>query len=286
MVASGSARVNLQHAQTVRNAAREDSGTAPLRELARQPLFEPLRALLEALPGACPCGLAELNALLFRHAERAGDAIRFVAPDDAPIAYEERIVARGEIVTRPHNWHDFFNALVWMRFPQTKRGLAELHVRGMRSPTSDGRRGPIRDAATQFDESGIVVAASDGGLLNLLTQRQWKELFWTRRDEVRQRMRFAVFGHGLYDALRAPFYRICGRAATIVVPQACIEAPVEQLCAHVDPVLAERFGQHTCYPRPKALLALPLLGIPGVCVENEDPEYYGDSVQFRPPPKD
>ncbi len=286
MVASGSARVNLQHAQTVRNAAREDSGAAPLVELARRPLFEPVRALLEALPGPGPCGLAALNALPSRNTDEARDAIRFVAPDHAPIAYEERIVARDEIVTRPHNWHDFFNALVWMRFPQTKRRLAELHVCGMRSPTSDGRRGPIRDAATQFDESGIVVAASDAGLLDLLVQRQWKALFWTRRHEVRQRMCFAVFGHGLYDALRTPFYRICGRAATIVVPQACIEAPVEQLCAHVDPVLGERFAQRTWYPRPKALLALPLLGIPGVCVENEDPAYYDDTVQFRPPPKD
>ncbi|MCC7081088.1 MAG: DUF3025 domain-containing protein [Burkholderiales bacterium] len=45
-----------------------------------------------------------------------------------------------------------------------------------------------------------------------------------------------------------------------------------------------QFEQHTWYPRPKALLALPLLGIPGVCAENEDPAYYDDSVQFRPPP--
>ena len=286
MVASGSARVNLQQAGTVRGAAREHSGAATLAELARRPLFEPVHGLLDALPGPGPGGLAELNALLLSDAAGAAEVIRFVAPDDAPMAYEERIVVRGAIVTRPHNWHDFFNALVWMRFPQTKRRLAELHVDGMRSPARDGRRGPIRDAATQFDESGIVVAASDAGLLDLLARRQWKELFWTRRHEVMQRMRFVVFGHGLYDALRAPFYRICGRAATLVVPRTCIEAPVEQLCAHVDPVLGERFGQRTWYPRPRVLLALPLLGIPGVCIENENSAYYDDAVQFRPPPYD
>jgi hypothetical protein len=256
-----------------------------LAELARRPLFEPLRPLLEALPGPGPCGLAQLNALFCAHAERNwARAIRFVAPDSTAMAYEERIVTCAEIVTRPHDWHDFFNALVWLRFPQTKHRLAALHAAGMKSPARDGRRGPIRDAATQFDESGIVVAASDAALLDLLAGRRWKELFWARRRHVRQRMRFAVFGHGLYDALRAPFYRICGRAAAVVVPQACIDAPPEALCTHVDPILAERFAQGTCYPRPKALLALPLLGIPGVWAQSEDAAYYDDIVQFRPPP--
>lgn len=277
----------MQHADAARDTYRGDAGVAPsLAELARRPLFEALRSLLLALPGPGPSSLSALNELSCSGGERqTGMAVmRFVAPDDMLIAYEERIVARGEVVTRPGNWHDFFNALVWQRFPHTKHCLAALHAKGMRSPQRDGRRGPIRDAATQFDESGIVVAASDAALLELLAQRQWKELFWTRRDEVRHNMRFVVFGHGLYDALRAPFYRICGRAATIIVPQADIEAPVEQLCAAVDPVLAERFRQRTWYPRPKALLALPLLGIPGVCADSEDPAYYDDVEQFRPPP--
>jgi hypothetical protein len=279
--------VNLQHTRARLDAAPNDSrAAASLADLARRPLFEPLRPLLEALPGPGPCALAELNALLCAHAGTdSAAAIRFVAPDKSPMAYEERIVTRAEVVTRPHDWHDFFNALVWLRFPQTKRCLAELHARGMRSPARDGRRGPLRDAATQFDESGVVVAASDRCLLDLLAARQWKALFWTRRQQVLRRMRFAVFGHGLYDALRAPFYRICGRAAVVAVPQACIDAPAEALCFHVDPILAQRFAEGTWYPRPKTLLALPLLGIPGVCAENEDPAYYDDSVQFRPPPE-
>jgi hypothetical protein len=257
-----------------------------LAELARRRLFEPLRALLQALPGPGPCDLAELNALFGAHADaKSAPAIRFVAPDNAAIAYEQRIVTRDEVVTRPYDWHDFFNALVWARFPQTKRCLAELHASGMISPPRDGRRGPIRDAATQFDESGIVVAASDAALLDLLAERRWKALFWVRRRDVEQRMRFVVFGHGLYDALRTPFYRICGRAAAVAVPQTCIDGPVEALCARLDSILAERFAQGAWYPRPSALLALPLLGIPGMCSDNEQPAYYDDSVQFRPPPR-
>lgn len=281
--------MSVQHGKVYSETHRDDPAATPgLAQLARRPLFEPLRSLLLALPGPNPSSLSALNDLMASDGGRQADgaAMRFVAPDDMPIAYEERIVSRGEIVTRPGNWHDFFNALVWMRFPRTKYRLAALHAKGMRSPAPDGRRGPIRDAATQFDESGIVVAASDPALLELLAQRQWKALFWNRRDSVRRNMRFAVFGHGLYDALRAPFYRICGRAATIVVPQSCLDAPVDALCAHVDSILDERFAQRSWYPRPKALLALPLLGIPGVCAENETSDYYDDVVQFRPPPAD
>jgi hypothetical protein len=36
------------------------------------------------------------------------------------LVYECRIWETGEVETRPDNWHDFFNALVWLSFPQTK----------------------------------------------------------------------------------------------------------------------------------------------------------------------
>src|SRR5690606_528331 len=111
-------------------------------------------------------------------------------------------------------------------------------------------------------------------LLELLAARQWKALFWEGRSAVRRQMRFVVFGHGLYDALRAPFHGLCGRAATVVLSRTAIEQPVERLCADLDPILAERFAARTWYPRPKVLLPLPLLGIPGLCAANERPDYY------------
>ncbi len=260
---------------------------ASLAELARRPLFEPLAALLEALPGPGPSSLAQLQVL---YRDRAGHApelgrIRFVPPDDDRSAYEERIVARGEIVTRPHHWHDFFNALAWVRFARTKASLARLHVEGMRTPRPGGGRGPLRDAATQFDESGIVAAASDPDLLDLLAARRWKAFFWERRDRLRQQARFVVFGHGLYDALRAPFHGLCGRAVTVLVSQATLTQPIGPLCAELDAVLAARFAARTWYTGPKALLPLPVLGIPGMCAGNADPTYYEDPAQFRPLPR-
>jgi hypothetical protein len=279
-------RVNAGRAAGARAAQdRPSDACAGLRELAPRPLFQPLRALLLQLDASGRCGLDELNALLAgRHGSRALSGLRFVAPDAEAIAYEARIVGRGEVVTRPHNWHDLFNALVWMRFPRAKRSLAELHAAGLSAAGADGRRGPLRDAATQFDESGIVVAAADAELLDLLAARRWRELFWDRRGQVERHVRFLVFGHGLYDALRLPFYRMCGRAAVLTAPQALLDGPLEALCAHVDGILAARFAERRFYPRPSALLALPLLGIPGVCADSEHPGYYDDTLQFRPPP--
>ena len=255
-------------------------------DLAQRPLFEPIARWLAcctayALPG-CEA-LNGWNAARCTQRSAAHRAIRFVVPDGSALRYEERIHARGEIVTRPDNWHDFFNALVWLRFPQAKSALNDAHMRHMRSERASAGRGPERDALTQFDESGIVVASADLALLDLLARRRWKALFWERRAQVVTDMRFVVFGHGLYDALRAPFYRICGRAALAAVDRATIAGGIDALCEALDPVLAARVAADH-YPRPRALLALPLLGIPGVSAESESPQYYDDPEQFRPPP--
>jgi hypothetical protein len=61
---------------------------------------------------------AALVALAEQHPRHvaSGQRIRFVPPQDDGKAYECRIWERGEVETRPDNWHDFFNALVWLPF--------------------------------------------------------------------------------------------------------------------------------------------------------------------------
>ena len=255
-------------------------------DFAQLPLFGPIADLMRAaarLPDSGTLNRWVEQQRARREPSPQAAAVRFVAPDDEPLHYEARIHARRQIVTRPDNWHDFFNALVWLRFPRTKTALNDTHVRFMRVDGSSGGRGSVRDAVTQFDESGVIVASTDPSLLEVLSRRRWKDLFWTRRAEVMANMRFLVFGHGLYDALRAPFYCICGRAALVSVDRATFTRDAVSLCDAIDPLLAARFATDY-YPRPRALLALPLLGIPGVIADNESPRYYDDEVQFRPPP--
>ena len=270
----------FRHASAAAGAAIPAGARAA--ELAQRALFEPIADWLERCSADALPTCADLNGWI-REQSLGHGRVRFVVPDGSPLRYEERIHARREVVTRPDNWHDAFNALVWLRFPLTKSALNDAHLRHMRRDRSGAGRGPVRDAVTQFDESGVIVASADERLLDLLVHRRWKELFWTRRARVVTDMRFLVFGHGLYDALRAPFYCMCGRAALLFVDRATIEDGVIALCAAIDPLLAARFAQDY-YPRPRALLALPLLGIPGVSADNESSAYYDDREQFRPPP--
>ncbi len=118
-------------------------------------LFDPLRHWLDQLPprpdSAALAALAEQHP---RHVA-SGQRIRFVPPQDDGKAYECRIWERGEVETRPDNWHDFFNALVWLSFPHTKNAISAAHVRAMQQPGE--LRGRVRDALTHFDECGIVV---------------------------------------------------------------------------------------------------------------------------------
>jgi len=247
-------------------------------------LFEPLAAAMHALRGT---GVSALNdwivcSPMFVPATVVGRPIRFVPPDSDSAAYELRVYERGEVVTRPDSWHDLFNALVWARFPRTKAALNAVHVAEMRAGEPASVRGGRRDAATQFDESGLVVLSAAPELLDLLASRRWADLFWTRRAEVIGRMRFLVFGHGLYDALRAPFYGLCGRAALIEVDQELIEAPIDVQLMLADQVLAQRLLRRDVYPRAKRFAPVPVLGIPGVTAESECRAYYEDERQFRP----
>jgi acyl-coenzyme A thioesterase PaaI-like protein len=38
----------------------------------------------------------------------------------------------GEVPTRSHNWHDWFNALAWLAWPHSKEALNARHVRAIR----------------------------------------------------------------------------------------------------------------------------------------------------------
>jgi hypothetical protein len=53
------------------------------------------------------------------------------------------------------------------------------------------------------------------------------------------------------------------------------------LVAAVDQRLAADIAAD-CLRHPRDLQPLPLLGIPGLVAESEDPAYYDDTWQFRP----
>lgn len=242
------------------------------------PLFDPLRGWLDRLPDA-PAAAGLLN-LCESHPRTVGDGrpLRFVPPQADGLSYECRVWQQGEVETRPGHWHDYFNALVWLAFPATKQAITAAHVAAMQP--AGARRGARRDGLTHFDECGIAVLSSSPELLDLLRHFAWRELFVERRAAVRAAMRFVVFGHATYESLLAPFRGLTAKGVLLEIDAATLALERDALNAAVDRRLAGFFAAST--PAPRDLQPVPLLGIPGVVPDSEDPAYYDDVWQFRP----
>ena len=242
-------------------------------------LFDPLRRWLDLLPQRPDTtALADL-ARRFPIILERGQQVAFVPPQADGLVYECRIWENGEVETRPDNWHDFFNALVWLTFPHTKIAVSGCHV-GAMTPAGVAR-GTVRDALTHFDECGIVVLSAKPELLDLLRNFEWKKLFVEQRAEVAQSMRFVVYGHATYESLLKPFRGLTAKAILYEVDANWLLLPMAEQLVAVDVRLAADLASGR-YTRPRDFQPLPLLGIPGLVPESEDPAYYDDTWQFRP----
>ena len=253
----------------------------PEAVLAERVLFEPLAPWLTQLPGQAPPYLDRLDRFLQTSARPptsgGGVLLRFVAAAAGGMSYERSIFETGCVPTRPGNWHDAFNALVWLRFPSIKAALNARHVRAQCAESS---RGAARDAATLFDESGVIVASADASLTEALRAHRWRQVFVERRSDLERSLRFVVFGHAVYDQLRAPFFGLCGKALFVSMSAPALVSP--RLLSQLDDHVAGRLADPAFLATPRDLSPLPLLGIPGVTEASEDPAYYDDLRQFRP----
>lgn len=249
--------------------------------LAERALYHTLAPWLRRFSEGVP-DLPALTALLAEHpacASGGGQPLACVAPRADGPAYEIRVHRLGELPTRPGNWHDFFNALVWRAFPQAKAAINRRHLAATQDTPA---RGPVRDALTQFDECGVLVCSADPQLARGLAAHQWEAVFHGARSRVQSDMRFLVFGHGCYDQLRAPFPGLCGKALYRIVSREWLAQEVCWQQQESDAWLARWFADPAHCASPREFSPLPLLGVPGVVVASQAPEYYRNSPQFRP----
>ena len=205
--------------------------------------------------------------------------IHFV-PDhaaDPALAYEAAVYSSGNVVTRAANWHDFFNALVWLNWPHTKAALNALHIRAGMSPV----RSRPRDALTLLDESGVVVACSEPALWNHLARADWHELFVRQRATVRTAMRFYLIGHALHEKALVPFPSMTGKCVQVAVTEDFFALDIAQQRTQLDAMLARQLSA-TPPQTPAQFPPLPLLGIPDVTAASEHPDFYADTNIFRP----
>src|SRR5712691_274794 len=251
------------------------------------PIFAALAPLLGRLPPDRLPRHDELNALATPATSSGGGApIRFVPPAAASgefsAQYEVRIFETGEVQTRADNWHDLFNALVWLVFPRTKAVLNRHHCEEIRARRGEQLRGTARDVLTLFDEGGIVVAAADPELPALLREFRWKEVFWRRRAEVLRSMRFYVFGHAIYEKALEPYKGVTPKALILDAAPGLLDAPIERQLCELDARAADYFSGTQALASTRNLSPLPILGIPGWEPANASEEYYDDPSQFRP----
>lgn len=251
------------------------------------PIFAVLQPLLRRLPGDRFPRHDELTALAGNTVvSGAGAPIRFVPPappsKELSAQYEMRICEKGEVQTRPEDWHDLFNALAWLAYPKTKGVLNRRHCEEIRARQGEPLRGTARDVLTLFDEGGIVVACADAELAFLLRSARWKELFWARRPEVLRAMRFYVFGHALFHKALEPYRGVTAKALIVDCEPALLEAPLEEQLSEIDARAAGYFSRPDALASTRSLPPLPILGIPGWDPANGAEAYYDDAAQFRP----
>ena len=252
-------------------------------------LFAPLHAAIANLKADQFPTQDELNALLHNRgiAVQGGRELRFAAPQAGRLAFEEQYEPRcyltGEVQTRAENWHDLFNALVWLTFPKAKAAINARHYRALTDINAEmsSQRGAVRDANTLLDESGVMVPYADEGLADLLRNFQWRELFWQRRDEVRSSTGFYIFGQGLFEKAMQPYVGMTGHGLLIRVEQGFFGLPIEQPLAYLDDKVAEYLADSQHCRCTHELSPVPLLGVPGWSVDNECSSYYDNTAYFR-----
>lgn len=256
----------------------------------RSPMFEPLRAVSARLNAAAWPGLAELNRLCAGAVRPVinsqGLPIRFVSQKPAVRSfedrYEPRIYLRGEVQTRCASWHDLFNALVWLAFPRTKAALNARHYAGTGAESAKGRRSRGRDAATLFDESGVIVATSVPALGAALRAFRWKDLFWVWREQVGVAMKIYLFGHALYEKALNPFPGMTGMGLIMAVEECFFAESLDNQLLILDEWAAARVAGETVFRSPSDLQPVPVLGYPGWDEANSREDYYDDTGYFRP----
>jgi hypothetical protein len=197
------------------------------------------------------------------------------------LPYERRIFELGEVVYRRESWHDLFNALVWLTFPRAKAALNARHIQEMERE-APGKRGRARDALTLFDEGGLIVASTDPGLLQLIREFKWRTLFWERRAEFTQRMRYFAFGHALYEKALAPFVGITASAALLEVDDTFLAADLAAALALADHRVAALLASTERVRTPRDFSPVPVLGVPGWSPWTEDERFYENPAYFRP----
>ena len=185
--------------------------------------------------------------------------------------YEICIARTGRVPTRA-DLHDFFNALIFLHFPATKAQLNRLQATAIARDGVRGFRGALRDAATLVDENAVLLVTDQIDIVESLRNHDWPTLFQSRRAQWIRGVSVLAFGHALLHKLQRPYKGVTAHALHVAL---AARASVRE----IDRCVAAGLGEHLT---ARDLMPLPVLGIPGWCKQNENPQFYSDRDVFRP----
>jgi len=186
--------------------------------------------------------------------------------------YEPRIYLKHELQTRTENWHDFFNAMVWLTFPETKSVLNKLHYQSVIKRKSGTNRSQLENAITLFDECGIIIISDNEQLLAMIRQHQWKELFIDNRDSFNKNIFCLVFGHAMYGKALTPYIGMTCQSLIINSTELLVNCKDHKL-DNIDSFVAQYWNNNQITSTDD-LNPFPLLGVPGLHKDNSEASFY------------
>ncbi len=216
---------------------------------------------------------------------QAKASVQFIPQTNMPtgMPYESCIFQQRQCPTR-NNLHDFFNGLCWLHFPKTKERLNQLHARQIDLNGSVTVRGKVRDALTLFDENAAILIAPEP-IWKALLAKDWQRLFIQLRP-IWQEAKLVLFGHALMEKLVTPRKPITAHiyvsnTTNFIANYPYITTYDGTFLSYLDNTIAASMSADQFAVKP--FTPLPVLGVPGWCEENENPNFYTDSTVFRMP---
>lgn len=192
--------------------------------------------------------------------------------------YEPRVFLKQELQTRTENWHDFFNAMIWLKFPHSKQALNQRHYESALQREAGSNRSTLENRLTQFDECGAVIVAASEMPLQLIRNHQWQELFIEQAALFKQDIRCIVFGHAIFEKALNPYIGMTCHCLMLADPALLAELK-DGHSEGLDRTIKDYWlKQPTSHP--DRLQPLPLLGIPGYWPQ-QNSDFYANEKYFR-----
>lgn len=188
--------------------------------------------------------------------------------------YEQRIFQHGLIATRENNWHDLFNAMMWLKYPKIKSALnarqwGDIEGHGLKTRT------PAQCAMTLFDEAGAIVTMPEE-MLACWKQHDWHGLFIEHANAWHEgRARVAVFGHALLDHALV--------TETLLVAKCMVLEDKSDFSICFERIASDIYKENSLRSNSE-LRTLPLCGIPGWHSATDSAQFVKSAACFSPLP--